>query len=129
MIKIMAYEIQSFTVTIPANTPKSSNFTESLAMPARVVRQIDITVPPGPRGEVGFALGASGNAVLPITAGQFIVTDNDVIHWVVENQIDSGSWTFFGYNTGSYAHTLYIVFRVDPPSISSPPPVPQPLTF
>lgn len=126
---IMAYEIQSFSVTIPASTPISANFTQALAMPARIVRQIDITIPPGPRGEVGFALGASGYAVLPIQEGQFIVADNDVIHWVLENQIDSGAWEFFGYNTGSFAHTLYIHFRVDPPSVAQAAPIFQPLTF
>lgn len=109
----MAHEIRAFSVTIPANTPKSANFTADMSFPARVVREIDIRVPPGPGGEVGFAIGSSGVPILPYQAGAFIVTDNEDINWPLEDQIDSGSWTLFGYNTGQFPHTLYVRFRLD----------------
>lgn len=109
----MAREIRRFSVSIPANTPKSANFTADLSFPSRIVREIDINVPPGPRGEMGFALGAAGTIVIPYNAGQFIVTDNEVIHWPLEGFWDSGSWTLFAYNTGTFAHQLEIRFLVD----------------
>lgn len=108
----MAREIRAFNVTIPAGTPISAGFTADLSFPARIVQQIDVLVPPGPRGEVGFAIGSAGRPVIPEQTGQFIVTDDEVIHWPLENYIDSGSWTFFGYNTGAFPHTLYVRFQL-----------------
>ncbi len=72
----MAKEIRSFSPTVPAGTPKTNLFTQALAFPPRGVTEIDIRVPPGPRGQVGFAIGASGQPVLPYAAGQFIVADD-----------------------------------------------------
>lgn len=110
----MAREIRSFAVTIPANTPIANNFTADLSFPPRIVEEIEVEVPPGPRGEVGFSIGSSGVPIIPFQPGVFIITDNEIIHWPVQDQHDSGSWTFFGYNTGSFPHTLYVRFLLVP---------------
>lgn len=109
----MAAEVRRFLVTIPASTPKSANFTADLSFPARVVTEIEIRVPPGPRGEVGFAIGAAGVAVIPIERGAYIVTDDEQIRWPLEGLWDSGSFTFFGYNTGRFPHGIEVRFLVD----------------
>lgn len=109
----MAREVRRFSVTIPANTPKSAGFTRDLSFPARVVRKLEVLVPPGPRGEVGFAIGAAGQAIIPFNAGAFIVTNDELVPWELTDYHDSGSWTFFGYNTGRYPHTLEVRFEVD----------------
>lgn len=109
----MAQEIRRKSVTIPANTAKSANFTADLSFPNRIVRELDIRVPPGPRGEVGFAIGAAGQPVIPVEPGAYIVTDDEKIPWPLDGFWDSGSWTFFGYNTGRFPHTIEIRFLVD----------------
>lgn len=109
----MAVEVRQFSITIPAGTPKSANFTSPMSFPPRLVREVEALVPPGPRGEVGFAIGAAGTIFLPEEVGAFIVTDNEVIHWPLDDQIDSGAWTFFGYNTGQFPHTITVRFLVD----------------
>ena len=109
----MAREVQRFSATIPAGTPKSAPVQINFAMPARVVEEVEIIVPPGPRGEVGFQLGTSGSQIIPITPGQFIVTDNEEIHWPLEGQIDSGAWQMIAYNTGSFNHTIEVRFLVN----------------
>ena len=106
----MAREVQRFPVTIPAGTLKSAPVQINLAMPARIVEEVEIVVPPGPRGEVGFQLGTSGSQIIPITPGQFVVTDDEVIHWPLEGQIDSGAWQMIAYNTGAFNHTLEVRF-------------------
>lgn len=111
----MAQEIRRFGVSIPAGTAIAAGFTADLSFPARVVRELHILVPPGPRGEVGFRIGAAGQSVIPYNAGQYIVTDNENIYWPLEGYWDSGSWTFFGYNTGQYAHAIEVRFLVDVP--------------
>jgi hypothetical protein len=108
----MADQVQSFAVTIPPGTPKATPLVTPLTFPPRIVDEIEIQVPPGPRGEVGFQLGASGGQVIPVTVGQFIVTDNEVIHWPVEHQLDNGAWQLIAYNTGAQPHTLTVRFLV-----------------
>jgi len=106
----MAVEIRDFTVTIPAGTAVAAGFTASLAMPARVVTEIRVRVPPGPRGEVGFAIGSGGVPIVPYGAGNWIVTDNEDLIYPLDGAITSGAWQLIGYNTGSFDHTLRIYF-------------------
>lgn len=122
----MAQEVRSFTVTIPAGTQIAAGFTADLSFPARQVQGLEILVPPGPRGVMGFAIGAAGVPVIPIQRGTYIVTDDDKIVWPLEGFWDSGSWTLFGYNTGRYPHSIEVRFLVAVPAQRSP--VAQPIT-
>jgi hypothetical protein len=110
----MASIIERFAVIIPASTLKTAPIQVNLAMAARIVREVEIIVPPGPRGEVGFQLGSGGSQIIPFTPGQYIVTDDEIIHWPLEGQIDSGAWQLIAYNTGAFNHTLEIRFLCDP---------------
>lgn len=109
-----AQQIQTFEVTIPAGTPQSTIYVADMAMPPRTVVEIDIRVPPGPRGTMGFAIWASGLTVIPEQYGQFIVTDDEEINWPLQDQLDSGGWQLAGYNLGDYDHTLYVRFQLVP---------------
>lgn len=111
----MPREVRRFAVTIPANTPKSAGFTADLSFPARVVRKLSVRVPPGPRGEVGFAVGAAGVPIIPYNAGAYVVANDETIPWEADGYHDSGSWTCFAYNTGRYVHVLEFRFEVDLP--------------
>lgn len=113
----MASEVRSFAATIPAGTLVAAPVTVDLAMPARIVRSVRVRTPPGPAGTVGWALGAAGQRVLPWGANQWIVADDEVIEWTLTDQITSGAWQLQGYNTGVYAHTLYVTFSLDPPQL------------
>lgn len=107
----MAVEIRPFTVTIPAGTTIASGFTASMQFPARIVTQIDVRIPPGPRGEVGFGIGTGGIIVVPYGGTDFIVTDDQYLSFPVENTLESGAWELLGYNTGAYDHTLRVYFH------------------
>lgn len=109
----MATEIRDFTVTVPAGTAVSAGFTADLSFPARIVTQINVRVPPGPRGEVGFAVGTGGLNVVPYGNGTYIVTDNEDLEYQLTDTIESGAWELLAYNTGSYDHTLRIYFYCD----------------
>lgn len=110
----MASEIRSFEVTIPAGTAVATPLTVAIPFPPRIVEQIDILVPPGPRGVMGFAVGSSGVSVLPINQGAWIIADDTFIRWPLVNQIDSGGWEVTGYNIGQYDHTIYLHFHLSP---------------
>jgi hypothetical protein len=107
----MADEIHQFAFSIPAGTPIATPVTQNLTMPPRTVVQINVKVPPGPHGLMGFKVGAAGIAVIPAIAGSWIVTDNEPIVWPLSNYINSGAWQVFGYNLGRYAHTVYLTFH------------------
>lgn len=109
----MAVEIRTFTVTVPAQTPISAAWTQTLSFPARTVDQVNVRVPPGPRGALGFAIGTSGMPLFPAGPGVYMVADNQEIDWPLDNVPNSGSWQVFAYNNGNYAHTLYVTFLLD----------------
>lgn len=115
----MADQIFSFAPVVPAGTAIATPFSAPLLMPTVIVVSIGILVPPGPRGTMGFAIGASGNAVIPAAPGTWFVVDDYADEWPLENQISSGAWEFFGYNTGQFDHTVYLRFMVNLPQLQA----------
>lgn len=109
----MAREIRSFAVTIPANTPSSAPVVIPVTFPPRMVVQVDWQVPPGPRGLMGWALTVAGQPVIPRNAGAFIITDNRIQSWPLEDYPDQGQWQVTGYNTDVYDHTVYLDFLLE----------------
>lgn len=106
-------ELYIFHVVVPAGTTKAGAQTFNLSMPPRAVVEIEILIPPGPRGEVGFKIAQAGAQILPSVAGDFVVTDDETIHWPVEGANTSGAWQVIAYNTGGFAHTLEFRFQVN----------------
>lgn len=76
---------------------------------------------------MGFSIGSSGQQIIPYGIGEYIVTDDEKMEWALEQQIDSGSWELFGYNTGDFDHTVYITFLVNPITTNTGLGVRQPL--
>lgn len=108
----MAIEVYEFAVTIPAGTLKTALSMTSCKLPMRRVDRIEIKVPPGPRGLMGFQIGGSKQQFIPRGAGQFVVTDDEEISWDIVGAFDSGDWWVMGYNSGTYDHTIYVRFLV-----------------
>lgn len=106
----MAREIRTRKAKIPSGTPISAPVTVDVSFPPRVVQRVDLLVPAGANGLVGFQLANSGGQVIPADAGDWIIANGETIVWPLENQIDSGSWQVIGYNTGIYDHTIYLRF-------------------
>jgi hypothetical protein len=123
----LARELQAFDITTPAGTAKATPQVTNLSLGSRAVREVRVLIPPGPRGEVGFALGSSGVMVIPINPGQFVVTDDEHISLPLEGLWDSGSWQITTYNTGHYPHTLTFSFLVDPAAGPDQGSVPAPI--
>jgi len=111
----MAVEVYDFAVTIPAGTAKSAGFSAKMAMPTRAVELIEVRVPPGPRGEVGFGIGAAGTIVLPQGNATYFIMDDQFRSFTLDDAITSGAWVAFGYNTGRFDHTVYVTFHVTLP--------------
>lgn len=106
----MAREIRSFTLTIPAGTPQSAPVSVPMQLGARRVDQLEIIVPPGGGGLMGFAVFYSGVRIIPYLSDQWIVTAGETINWPLEDQPTNGDWQAVGYNTGANAHSVYFRF-------------------
>jgi hypothetical protein len=109
----MAQRVEAPAVTIAAGVAASAPATTDLTwQPGRVVR-IEVRVPPGPSGLVGFAIGHSEQVVIPRTPDQWIITDDESLDWGVAEYPTGAKWFVRAYNTDIYPHTLYFRFHLD----------------
>ena len=115
----MAREVRKFSATIPAGTAKNAPVTIPLEFPPREIAELELIIPPGPRGQMGFQIAQSGAQVFPSEPGAYFVTDNETIRSPIEGANTSGSWQLIGYNTGSFPHTVEVRFLVSLPGADS----------
>lgn len=120
----MAEEVYSFTANIPAGTAIATPVTVDMSTPTRTIDRIQIVVPTGPNGLVGFAIANAGVPVIPRNRGGWIIANGEVVDWALQEQITSGSWQLIGYNLGQYSHNLYVRLLMDLVGVEpvSPPP-------
>lgn len=108
-------EVRAFEVTCPPGVGIEAPQIVDLDLPVRIIDTIEVQVPPGPLGSMGFAIGANGTPLFPYDSDVYVVTDDATFTWQVVNQIDSGAWQALMYNNGSYPHTIYIYFTCRQP--------------
>lgn len=109
----MSTQVINYSVTTPVGTAIATPLVTNLPLGPRLVRAIDIVVPTGLNGVLGFALGLAGQAVIPANAGAWDVTSGEVVHHELANLPSSGAWQLITYNVGYYPHTLQVRFTVD----------------
>lgn len=119
----MARQIRSRQVTVPAGTTKAAPATFNVSFPPMTVAEIDVLVPPGSNGTLGFQIASSGIQVIPWNAGEWIVTNNERLAWPTEGYPDSGDWQVIAYNTGMYDHSLWVRFSLSPVAVAVAGPV------
>lgn len=104
----MADRIETPAIVIPAGVTAAAPQTTALSLRDAVLERIEVRIPPGPSGLVGFAFVHSGQQVIPFTAGQWIIADDESLDWDVQNYPTGNKWSFRGYNTDVYQHTIYL---------------------
>lgn len=109
----MAEEVHQFSCTIPAGTAKSSPHRVPMTMPHYEVVSIDLEVPPGPSGLMGFYLELGSNQWIPWEMGEWIVWNDRTESWDIDNSPNSETWALVGYNTGAYDHTVQVRFHLN----------------
>lgn len=101
-------EIRQYTLTLPAGTQPVNPVLLDMAMPARDVSRIQVVVPPGCNGVVGWRILNSGLRVIPYAGDEWVITSGETIDWPVFGQITSGAWGAAGFNLGINDHSVYI---------------------
>lgn len=125
----MADIIHQFQATIPPGTTKASPFSVKIPLPSEVVQLIDLDVPPGPAGLMGFYLAVSGQQMIPFEMGEWLVWDDREKSWPVENFPTSATWSIVGYNLGVFAHTITVRFHSQSAVQTSPNTIIPSVTF
>jgi hypothetical protein len=115
----VADRLELFAVTIPAGTLQSAPITVPCVFNDGDVTEIDVKVPSGPNGNVGFFIGAGGSQYVPRTKGSFIRPNNDFFEWPLTNAINSGSWSVTAFNLDIFDHTIQVFFQVNETGASS----------
>lgn len=121
----MALQVQQFVVTIPAGTPITAPAVIELPLDNWEIESLDLEVPPGPAGLMGFHVANNGVQWLPRGAGTWLVWDDRAASWNLTGQPNAGGWQVVGYNTGTYDHAVIARFHVNPPAAAAdgaPPP-------
>jgi len=108
----VADEVRQFTVLVPAGTTAAAPITVPMDMPPRRVEALQVVVPPGPNGLVGWAVLFGGQRLIPYQSDLWVITSGENITWPLEDQPEGGSWAVQAYNTGTVDHALYFRWLV-----------------
>ena len=104
----MASRIETPTIVVPGGTAIAAPQTTALTLRDAILERIQVRVPPGPSGLVGFAFVHSGQQVIPFRDGQWIIADDENLDWAVEDYPTGNKWSVKAYNIDLYSHTLYL---------------------
>lgn len=121
----MASIIRQRKVTIPHGTAKTALFSLALNLPNEIIQKVDLQVPSGPVGLMGFYLAVSRQQIIPYESGEFIIWNDHQESYDIEDYPTTGAWELFGYNTDAvYDHSVYLRFH-DVPLTAPTPSIPS----
>lgn len=104
----MAQRVEIATVTVAANTLSSAPLTTPLPWRQGYPERVELRIPPGPSGLVGIRLLHSGTVIIPRSADEWLITDNEPVIWPLEGYPYNPNWTVQSYNLDVYPHTFQI---------------------
>lgn len=122
----MATRVLPFACSIPGDTLKTAPVTIPLALDGWNVERLDLEVPPGPSGAMGFQIFNNGVAFIPYGPGEWIVWDDTKDSYYLSDLPNAGGWAVVGYNDGFYPHIVTVRAHVSS-AVSAPvlaPPLP-----
>lgn len=106
----MADRIETPTVVVASGATQTNPQTTALNLLDAVLERVEVVIPPGPSGLVGFALVHSGQQVIPFTVGDWLIGDNEKISFDLERFPTGDLWSVRAYNLDIYDHSLYFRF-------------------
>lgn len=125
----MATRVLPFAVTIPPGTTPAAPFTQALSLDNWEIERIDLEVPPGPAGLMGFQVYNNGVAWIPYGTGSWLVWDDHSETYYMTDQPTGAGWSIVGYNEGFYPHTVTVRVHVNPTSAALPAAAAPTVTF
>jgi len=104
----VAIRVFQFTVTIPAGTLQTAPQTADLNLDGWDLETLDLEVPPGPAGLMGFYVANNGVQWVPQGDGEWLIWDDVQHSWPITDQPNASGWQIVGYNTGDYDHDVIV---------------------
>lgn len=122
----MAERIEIKSITTPSGTLSSAPLVTALNFRQGYPVRIEIRFPPGPSGLVGFQLAHSGEVIIPKDKTEFLITDNEIVIWPLDNFPYNAAYTVRTYNTDFYSHTIQLRMAFNEVGTHQLTPVPVP---
>lgn len=110
MSQVGSPQIQAipFTVTVPGGTQINAPQTTALPLADMWVESIEVEVPPGPGGSMGFNLVYAGTQMIPFSQQtSWLIVDNYQHSFPVSSQMGKGLQVV-AYNIGFWNHSIYL---------------------
>lgn len=125
----MALRVFQFAATIPAGTPVTAPVTVPLEIDNWDLESLDLEVPAGPAGLMGFQIYNNGVPWIPASEVGWLVWDDIQQSWFMHDQPNASGWAVVGYNTGVYDHDVTVRMHVNPPAVAAAPASVPTVTF
>lgn len=110
----MAERVLLYVATIPAGTSQSAPHTVPFDLDNWSIERIDLEVPAGPSGCMGFYLANNGRPWVPRNPNAWLVWDDHSESIVPTGYPSASGWGVTGYNVGQYDHAVNVRFHVSP---------------
>ncbi|HEY1716214.1 MAG TPA: hypothetical protein VGG07_25175 [Solirubrobacteraceae bacterium] len=125
----MAERVLQYTATIPAGTAIDAPATVTFPLDGWDIETIDLQVPPGPAGTMGFYLANNGLPWVPRNNGEWLVWDDEKLTVIPTGYPSGSGWGVTGYNLGNWDHAVIVRFHVNPVAYGAPANSPYVITF
>lgn len=109
-------KVLQFTCVVTAGTDDTAPIVFQCQLGSSVLEWVEIQVPRGPNGQMGFYVASSGQQVIPYIVGaatEWIVSSDRILHLDLVDFPDSGDYQLVAYNTGTSDHTIQIAFGIN----------------
>jgi hypothetical protein len=102
------------SVTIPAGTAPGAPVSASWPMTQGWLQGIDLDIPAGHNGTTGLKILYQGTQIVPWSLTTWLVLNRPAYGFTWNEQIMAVGLTVQAYNTGQWAHTVFLRAQVIP---------------
>ena len=109
---IPASRVEVFDVLAPAGTLKAAPLEVPTRWAAGELISVDVRIPDGCAGLVGFQILYAHAQAIPNTPGAWIIGNDEVFVADVTGHLNGGQWALNVYNFDRFDHSLHVRYHV-----------------
>lgn len=109
---VPASRVEVYDVLAPAGTPKATPLEVPTQWAAGELVSVDVRIPDGCAGLVGFQLLYAHAQAIPTTPGAWIIGNDEVFAADVTGHLNGGQWSVNVYNLDRFDHSLHVRYHV-----------------
>lgn len=93
---------------VSPNTPIASPASFTWPLEDNYLERIDVRIPPGPSGAMGFRILWSQQQIVPWGNYSWLIANDEEIPWKADTAISASGLVVQAYNLGNFPHTIYL---------------------